>query len=107
MSAHKRVQADRWRIAKGMGFWAFMMAACFIFGLLVVSPLINVAGGGTRTDNKPTRQAATITPAHKQSSGLPIAPPRENRGEETIQPDIRLTPDKEGSRIQRPDSVDR
>jgi hypothetical protein len=107
----RRGQIDRWKAIKGAGFWAFMMIACFIFGLLVVSPLVNLAGGGSRQD----AQAALATNNPPPPAPLPSAPAvsatpsrSDARSEDKHEkPDIDVTPDRGQGDVQQPDSVDR
>lgn len=107
-TAIKGAPADRFGVAKGVAFWVFMFAASFIFGLLVVSPLINFAGGSrseaqpatVRQSNQSAIQPSPTAPPSTQAPGLQV---RTNTADE---PGISVREDRSAPPVQRTEGLE-
>lgn len=96
------------RFLKGFLFWSFLLAASFIVGALIVSPLLiqlterESPPPGTRTASSLPVPSPSPSPSRAFSS-----PPQERRRLLDVEPSITITPDRSSTeRVQRPQSPD-
>lgn len=106
VSSVRRGESDRWQIVKTGGIVLFSLGASFVFGMLVVAPILN-----QRSEN--AQQAAVTTPAPAPQNPAPTvtqpAPRRQDQATGSslsVEPDIRLTPDATKPAVQKPENPD-
>src|SRR6266481_4603746 len=90
-----RVRYGRFHGLKGVAFWGFLFAASFVFGMLVVSPLLTAAGVGGHEDSRSQAQSAathSVSPQPVPPAAAAIMPqPEEKRAKKGVAPDIQLS----------------
>ncbi len=112
-----RSQTANWSAIKNAAIWIGAMAGCFTFGLLVVSPLLNMVSGSTHNQPAPLAQSTTpLPPAPQPQPQAAAAPktdanrdedhPRRRHRRDSDQPDINVSPDQSGDSVQKPGTPD-
>src|SRR5258707_5975618 len=90
-----RVRYGRFHGLKGVAFWGFLFAASFVFGMLVVSPLLTAAGVGGHEDSRSPSQSTATQPVSPQSAPPAataiMAQPEEKRSRKGVAPDVQLS----------------
>src|SRR5437868_13768549 len=89
-----RVRYGRFHSLKGVAFWGFLFAASFVFGMLIVSPLLTAAGVGEQKENPSTSQAPNSQSPAPQTAPVAAAvvtPKTEDKKPtKAVAPDIEL-----------------
>ena len=105
----RRLAGDRHRVLKGIAFWGFSAIGCFVFGWLVVAPLLTATHFGEQAFAAPETQSAATQPPAPQSglsSNATISPKaEEKKPAKTAAPEIELSVEP-GAGAQKPESLD-
>jgi len=108
--ATRRIRDDRHKTLKVVAFWGFLFLASFIFGMMIVSPLITASGLGEQKAAPPDTQAANAQPIAPQPSPTTAAANSqisdEKRHTKRVKPDIELSVEPNSSSTQTPGSTD-
>lgn len=96
----------RLRMVKGIAFWGISAIGCFVFGWLVIAPLLPANGIGAHDES----QSASARPPAPQSappSTAAVAPtPEEKKSPNGVRPDIELSVEPSSGSPQKPESMD-
>src|SRR5262245_2809386 len=91
----RRIRDDRHRTLKVVAFWGFLFIASFVFGMLIVSPLLTATGFGEQKAAAPETlkpNADTLAPQPSPSGSAAVTPKlEESKPRKTIAPSIEIS----------------
>jgi hypothetical protein len=105
-----RVRYGRYHTLKGVAFWGFLFTASFVFGMLVVSPLLTAAGVGDHKESpSPSSSGLSQPPPPQPNSPAAANIPQsdeKNKPAKVVAPDIELSVEPTNRSSQNPESLE-